>query len=101
MMILPFGKNDDAPVGRNDAMCSVYARSAHHEAKPLIMPEGLIMFRDRGTHHSPSVLLNTQRGVVLFNDVCPNGQMMLCLRINDVASQMMLPCGKLRCLRRI
>jgi hypothetical protein len=56
MMFLPLGKNDAAPFGRNDAMRSAHARSAHHEAKPRIIPEGYIMFRCGGTHHSPSVL---------------------------------------------
>ena len=61
MMFLPFGKNDAAPFGRNDAMRSAHARSAHHEAKPRIIPVGYIMFRCGGTHHSPSVLQNTRR----------------------------------------
>ena len=61
MMFLPIVKNDAASCGRNDAMCSAHARSAHHEAKPRIMPAGRIMFRGGGTHHSPSVLTNTRR----------------------------------------
>jgi len=61
MMFLPIVKNDAASCGRDDAMCSAHARSAHHEAKPRIMPAGRIMFRGGGTHHSPSVLTNTRR----------------------------------------
>ena len=61
MMFLPSGKNDAAPYGRNDVMRSANARSAHHEAKPRIIPEGRIMFRGRGTHHSPTVLKNSRR----------------------------------------
>ena len=45
-----------SPCGRNDAMCSAHARSAHHEAKPRIMPVERIMFRGGGTHHPPSAL---------------------------------------------
>ena len=61
MMFLPFGKNDAAPFGRNDAMRSAHARSAHHEAKPRIIPVGYIMFRCGGTHHSPTVLSDSRQ----------------------------------------
>ena len=67
MKFLPYGKNDDTPFGRNDETCSAHARSAHHEAKPFIMPGGHIMFRTGGTHHLPTVLKNSRHADVLFD----------------------------------
>ncbi|MBO4452999.1 MAG: hypothetical protein J5793_03600, partial [Clostridia bacterium] len=67
MMILPYGKNDDAPFSRNDEMHFAHARMrSSFGAGRSSCAYALIIFRASGMHHLPSVLKNTRHEQSLF-----------------------------------